>query len=43
VLAHALAEPPRDAAPLAWHAQDMGTPAVDLDDKDAVWAALDRA
>lgn len=43
LLARALAEeetPPSRS--VTWHTQDMGDPAVDLDDKDALWAALDR-
>lgn len=42
LLAQALADEPAEAEPLHWHAQDMGTASVDLDDKDAVWAVLDH-
>lgn len=43
LLAQALAAEPAESEPLAWHATDMGVPAVDLEDKDAVWAVLDRS
>lgn len=42
LLAQALADGPAERGPLTWHAQNMGTPTVDIDDKDAVWAVLDR-
>ena len=32
------AEPP----PIDWISRELGTPHVDLEDKEAVWAALDR-
>jgi len=41
LLAQALATVPDDRGPLSWHAQDMGTPRIDIDDKDAVWTVLD--
>jgi hypothetical protein len=44
VLARALAE--RDGAPLPpfeWNAADLGTPLVDLEDKEAVRAVLDQS
>ncbi len=33
---------PREASPLRWPTRRMGKPRVDLEDKDAVWQALDR-
>lgn len=36
-----LAEKTKEPRPLRWHSQDMGTPFVDIEDKDAVWAILD--
>jgi hypothetical protein len=42
LLARALAEEETPSRSVTWHTQDMGDPAVDLDDKDALWAALDR-
>jgi plasmid stability protein len=41
LLARALAEEPQPSTPFAWEARAMGAK-VDLDDKDAVWAALDE-
>jgi hypothetical protein len=43
LLARALVSDVPDVAPLRWAAHSMGTPSVDLDDKDALWAALDRS
>jgi hypothetical protein len=42
LLASALAEP-ADAEPAGfeWIARDLGQPLVNIDDKDALWAALD--
>jgi hypothetical protein len=42
LLARALAEEETPSRSVTWHTQDMGDPAVDLDDKDALWAVLDR-
>jgi hypothetical protein len=42
LLARALAEEETPSRSVTWHTQDMGDPAVDLDDKDALWAALDQ-
>jgi hypothetical protein len=42
LLARALAEEETPSRSVTWHTQDMGDPVVDLDDKDALWAALDR-
>ena len=43
LLARALAEEQEaDEGPLQWQAQAMGEPRVDIEDKDAVWAVLDR-
>lgn len=42
LLAVALAEPERaEAAPLRWVSQPMGTPVVDLEDKEALRRVLD--
>lgn len=43
LLAHALAEPSeaRRPPPLRWISHDLGTPLVDLDDKEAVRRVLD--
>lgn len=42
LLATALASPLADEpAPFRWHSGHLGTPLVDLEDKDAVWAVLD--
>lgn len=41
LLAQALAAAPRPAVDIAWATADL-LPRVDLDDKDAVWAVLDR-
>ena len=35
-------DPSRGSAPLAWTARDLGEPLVDLEDKEAVQAMLDR-
>lgn len=43
LLARALAEEPVEADPPQWRVQHMGSPTVDLDDKDAVWSVLDRS
>jgi hypothetical protein len=32
---------PKELAPLHWPSMRMGTPKVDLEDKDALWGALD--
>jgi hypothetical protein len=32
---------PKKLAPLRWPSTRMGTPKVDLEDKDALWSALD--
>lgn len=43
LVAQALALRSRKApAPFEWKAYDMGSPLVDLEDKDAVWKELDR-
>jgi hypothetical protein len=43
LLARALAdEQDADEGPIQWQAQPMGEPRVDIEDKDAVWAVLDR-
>jgi hypothetical protein len=34
-------ETPREPGPLSWPAWHMGTPNVDLDDKDALWRVLE--
>jgi hypothetical protein len=36
------AEPLPEAKPLAWPAKRMGRPAIDLDDREALWEFLDR-
>jgi plasmid stability protein len=45
LLAQALADSdqPRDDAAFRWTTADLGTPRVDLEDKDALYDALDRA
>ena len=43
VLARARAEPPAEESPLEWDAADLGEPLVDLEDKDALYAVLDRS
>jgi hypothetical protein len=42
LVAQALATTPRPSVDVRWTTGDL-RPRVDLDDKDAVWAALDRA
>jgi len=44
LLARALADPDRspDEAEFEWTSGDLGAPMVDLEDKDALHAALDR-
>ncbi|BBX75807.1 antitoxin [Mycobacterium shinjukuense] len=42
LLAQALAAQPRPNVEIRWVTADL-RPRVDLDDKDAVWAILDRA
>jgi len=43
VLARGLAEgPPASAPPLRWNRRDMGQPTIDLEDREAVRAILDR-
>jgi hypothetical protein len=42
LLAAALDADRADPAPLRWASHAMGTPRVDLEDKDALWAALDE-
>ena len=43
LLARSLAEPDESAAPpFAWISRDLGTPRVDLEDKDAVMAVLEE-
>ncbi|WP_068277620.1 antitoxin [Aldersonia kunmingensis] len=42
LLAVALSSPKADRADIAWYSADLGEPLVDLEDKDAVHAALDR-
>lgn len=42
LLAQALAGPDPEPAPLRWTSRSMGLPAVDLEDKNAVWAVLDE-
>jgi hypothetical protein len=41
LLAQALAAKPRPSVDICWATADL-RPRVDLDDKDAVWAAMDR-
>jgi hypothetical protein len=41
LLAQALAAGPRPSVEIRWATADL-RPRVDLDDKDAVWAVLDR-
>ncbi|BBZ11642.1 antitoxin [Mycobacterium branderi] len=41
LLAQALATSPRPTVDISWTTADL-RPRVDLDDKDAVWAVLDR-
>ena len=41
LLAQALAADARADEPLHWRTRAMGEPTVDLEDKDALWAALD--
>lgn len=41
LLAQALEATPRPSADIRWTTADL-RPRVDLDDKDAVWAVLDR-
>lgn len=41
LLAQALARDPRPTVDIRWTTADL-RPRVDLDDKDAVWAVLDR-
>lgn len=41
LLALALAESGDEPAPFEWRTASMGTPRVDLDDKDALWAVLE--
>jgi hypothetical protein len=41
LLAQALAAEPRPPVDIRWETADL-RPRVDLDDKDAVWAALDK-
>jgi hypothetical protein len=33
---------PRESSPLRWPSRRMGKPRIDLEDKDAVWKALDK-
>lgn len=42
LLAQALAAKPRPKVDIRWQTADL-RPRVDLDDKDAVWAVVDRA
>ncbi|MGH2715352.1 MAG: hypothetical protein ACRDOP_18335 [Gaiellaceae bacterium] len=42
LLAQALAEEPEPRAPFRWRSADLGRPFVDLEDKAAVQAVLDR-
>jgi plasmid stability protein len=42
LLAQALEADRADPAPLQWASHPMGTPRVDLEDKDALWAVLDE-
>jgi plasmid stability protein len=42
LLAGALAEPEQARPALAWASEDLGTPRVDLEDKEAVRRVLDR-
>jgi len=43
LLARELAErpEPRAESPLKWNSASLGTPRVDLEDKEALWALLD--
>jgi hypothetical protein len=41
-LARALAEDRSEPTPFRWVSHHMGEPLVDLEDKHAVWAILDR-
>lgn len=41
LLARALAAEPRQSVDIRWATADL-RPRIDLDDKDAVWAVLDR-
>lgn len=43
LLARALDDPAPATPPLRWKARDLGTPRVDLEDREAVRAALDAA
>lgn len=43
VLARALAEPREPEPPFEWLAGDLGAPLVDLEDRDALYAILDRS
>lgn len=43
LLARALSEkPPPPASTFSWVSRDLGTPAIDLEDKDALHALMDR-
>jgi len=42
VLARAMTEPPAEEPAFEWDAADLGQPLVDLEDKDALYAVLDR-
>jgi hypothetical protein len=33
---------PRELSPLRWPSRHMGKPRIDLEDRDAVWKALDK-
>lgn len=43
LLSRALAEDINEVPPFDWHTASMGEPYVDIDDKEAVWAALDSS
>jgi hypothetical protein len=42
-LAISLRETPGEPAPLRWPTTRMGRPRIDLQDKDALWSALERS
>lgn len=42
LLARELREEPQPAAPFSWVSRDLGKPAVDLEDKEALRAVLDQ-
>ena len=42
LLSKALADEPEPAVDFHWPAKPMGTPLIDIEDKEAVWDLLDR-